>query len=336
MTNTNRQPKNAPKSTGGQFARDTSGATDLPTPSTVPTEPVEYAPADLIASVNQAWRAYQAKPERHGFTPWAVDPSLGVCGECGKESGNEVHGWHNALPSRDPRYLPYEDAMWRWTVSHGGIPSVYGGFETTKSIEVKMHLAFCGVDKTRSFPPKIEQISQFQDSGTDNVDADVSAARITCECGGLENVLWRLDQQQSVNEIVFEVVQQGDESFSPPDRGEPEQAYAAAINKSLRAITAYDENKAETLEYFNTQVIPAIWNASYSSCIAEHSVYGHRRRDITEADDADYKERAWRSVLIWLRECESDIGPLYELIQTPKDDNGKAYHKINSHRYRDW
>lgn len=326
-----REPAGSHK--GGQFARDTSGATNIPTSSDLTQKETPSLPADIISSVNKAWEAYKANPGKHTYEPWPVDPSIGVCGVCGKEADANTHIPAEVFPYRDPRYLPYEDAMWKWTAANGGVPSNYGGLDSSASMMVRIHLTECGIDKTRSTLPRLDQVSEVTDTDAPNTTVDISAALITCECGAMKNIQWRLVQDKTVNEIVFEVVQKGDMATPDVQMSEPDERLKLRIKQAVEKAVSLQPDKEKLRQLYTEKIIPALWKASYAGRLADHRFGWGHRGDVTPDEDEEMRKWAWVDVAGNLNN-DFSADYLIPLVNTEKDENGRAKEEFPSNWFR--
>jgi hypothetical protein len=183
---------------------------------TVKTRNPALSQAEAEAVARHKLMETVAESTPHVFTPWETDPTLGVCGRCGKDISHDQHTQRGA-PSEYARYAPYKDALWAWTVENGGTRGSFGmHFEST--VVFGTHFRTCGIDDSASKPPHIQQMREFDGTDYPEREVDVSAATLTCNCGKLRNVRWVMPRQQTAGEIVYRIVQAGDTLTDTRDR----------------------------------------------------------------------------------------------------------------------
>jgi len=271
----------------GEFA-GSIGDGKTPPPSSPATEVTETegdsAQADTVAA---AWSAYKGQyVDEHKFSLWERNPALNVCEICGKDASNELHNISNPFAgslSRDPRYSPYEAAIWSWTVRNGGISSYYGGLDEYKSARVSMHLEACGIDHGKSQAPHVTTIDEFGGTDSPADQVEVSLASVTCRCGAIENLPWRILGKRSVNEIVFEIVREGDmnEDTTVPMR-EPSEKYVKWLKEAIDTASRRAGSPLSARKFIETELTPALYRAYYPFSKEDARIWGRDEEQISE------------------------------------------------------
>lgn len=221
--------------------------------------------ASPVSTVESVWEAYQsglAGP--HPFEVWEREPTFGICGQCGKNPQHEIHDTRptdTADITRSPRYAPYADAVWNWTLAHGGISHSMGGTGYRQSVVARMHIEVCGINKNVSTPPQMSEQGEFAGTGEPYNIVEVSAATITCNCRFINRQTWIVAGEKSVNEIVFDVVNAGDTTQENiPEPGPLSEAPVASWWREEWLNTVADEDR----DYAENVVVPALWKAHYA------------------------------------------------------------------------
>ena len=208
----------------------------------------------------------------HPFAAWADAPGgILVCEACGKEDarGDHLRPEDPTYLASDPRYASYEEAIFNWTVTHGGIPAFYGGLDERATVNALLHLELCALDIKKSAPPALSTKMEFADTFNDPEEIEVTAAKLTCKCCLIEGLEWSLPQVFTVGEIIFQVVKSGEEGAVVPEPAEPSATASKRIDSSVSRLakTAKDPVKSEKL--LRANLVPALWRACYKFKVSQ-------------------------------------------------------------------
>jgi hypothetical protein len=198
---------------------------------------------------------------KHTFQPWDEMPNLGVCGLCGKDTSNDLHSTDRG-PLAQPQYAPYEDAIWAWTLRHGAVYNYSRNFGAT--VLARMHLEICGLDREKSTAAAPATDWEFGDTENGNHQIEVIAASVTCNCGIIDGQQWRLAQNKTVGEVIFEVIRAGSTESTADPRLDfepillPDSLLKAALN--ARSVSSHAEPR-DAVAKFREEHLPLMWKA---------------------------------------------------------------------------
>lgn len=135
----------------------------------------------------------------HEFVPFAKAPE--VCDKCGELA--EGH-------AKPVEWSQYREDLFGVLIEHGGVLSIYGGYDDLKTLELRAHLGYsvdidflnrynanlspryrvelqdCSIDYKRSIDPHPDTFGEFAGTFTDSSNwVDVVEGTIFCKCGKL-------------------------------------------------------------------------------------------------------------------------------------------------------
>lgn len=102
-------------------------------------------------------------------------------------------------------------AMWKIMIRHGGTYSQYGGgMDRYGGDLVREHMASCAIDFTRTEQPKMDGLSAFVDSFSENEPVTILHGDLYCACG---KYVWQhiCIDDMTLGELIWQVVHLDDD-----------------------------------------------------------------------------------------------------------------------------
>ena len=313
----------------GKFAGSVGSGTTPPTPA--PKRARKAAapvPVEANAGLDILHASFAARPaaletEPHFFEVGdGLDATLNVCPRCGRVPSHEIHSVPNLNPDagalrRDPRYRPYEEAVWDWAIDNGGIRSYYGGVADSPTIAAMIHLRACGVDANRAVAPRIVTIDEFGGTDSSASHVEVSACEMHCNCGAIRGVDWVVKDEMTLPEIVFSVVRAGDQEAVSVEMGEPTGNDKKRLDNAIAHLVK-DRSRQEALEArLRNEFVPEMWRAVYAAKADE--LRWHARTE------PEIQQRVWQSVSMILGSGQVNVDDWLSLLGKMQRDNTNDY-----------